>query len=271
MTFLHRTTIAAVTAAVLLTWAPAVHAEQDVVAWVAAVAGDAELLRPPSATWGGIAPADELIVGDQVRTLAGGHLKLLMRDDSIVTLGESSHLVLAEQLAGDAPVSSFSLLVGQARALANERYGAAGARFEVTTPTAIAGVRGTEFYASYEQRQEETLVVGIAATTNVRSRIDSSGARAVMLGPGQGTRVRRGAFPSRPTRVPASQMNGLISSTTVSHALQSGAEAGGGGGGTAAQSPGAKSAASPSNKVVDQPADVFGRGGRGVPPPPPVP
>ena len=274
MTILKRRIITFLVAVVLLTWAPIVSAEGDDVGWVAALEGDAEVLRAAGGTWTPLAPADGLALGDQVRTLEGGRMKILLRDDSILTLGERSALVLDEQMVGDAPVSSFSLLVGKVRALASERYGAAGTRFEMTTPTAVAGVRGTEFFASYDQNEDETLVVGIVHTTMVRSRIDPSGARALLLGPGEATRVRRGAFPTRAMRLPESQLQGLLNATTAKRDLSGGLKKGKQKGLVAEprrpHRPGGR-AASPAGRVVDQPG-IVKPGRRGpAPPPPPVP
>ena len=75
-----------------------------------------------------------------------------------------------------------------------ERYGASGAHFEVETPTAIAGVRGTGFIANYDASKDETVVVGLFDTTTVRSRADTRALHAVALGPGLATAVKRGSY-----------------------------------------------------------------------------
>ena len=134
---------------------------------------------------------------------------------SVLTLGESSQLRLDEQVAGPAPQSTFQLLFGRIRAIATERYGTAGARFELKTPTAIAGVRGTEFVAQHDAAEDETLVVGIVDTTMVRAAVDAQGDRVVRLGPGQSTRIRRGNYPTPARAMPASQIRSLVDATAT--------------------------------------------------------
>jgi hypothetical protein len=245
---------------------------QDYVAWVAALEGEGQVLRAAGGDWTALAPSDGLAQGDQVRTLAGGRMKILLGDDSVLSLGESSQLKLDEAITGEAPVSTFQLLFGRIRAIATERYGAAGSRFEVKTPTAIAGVRGTEFFTQHDSDDEETLVVGIVDTTDVRAAIDATGARAIQLGPGQSTRIRRGSYPSPPVVIPTDQLRGLIDATATL----------GGKGGAAGKKatvqaeprlptrPGDREG-SPAERVVGEPVNVIKRRGRPAPPPPPPP
>ncbi|HEX6131379.1 MAG TPA: FecR family protein [Actinomycetota bacterium] len=249
---------------------------QEYVGWVSTLEGTGEVLRAGGAAWAPLAPADGLAVGDEVRTQAGSRMKILLRDDSVLTLGESSQLRLDEQVAGPAPQSTFQLLFGRIRAIATERYGAAGARFEVKTPTAIAGVRGTEFVAQHDTAEDETLVVGIVDTTIVRAAIDATGDRVIRLGPGQSTRVRRGSYPSPARAMPASQIRSLVDATATK---KGGLGAGKGKKGEepAAQAeprlpsrPGDRDG-SPVERVVDDPF-VRGKGPtRPAPPPPPPP
>lgn len=252
-----------------LALAPRAQAE-DYVGWVSALDGTGEVLRP-GGEWTALAPADGLSQGDQVRTLAASRMKILLRDDSVLTLGESSQLRLDEQVSGKAPQSTFWLLFGTIRAIATERYGAAGAHFEVKTPTAIAGVRGTEFVAQHDKKDDETLVVGIVDTTVVRAAIDAAGKRAVRLGPGEATRVRRGSYPTPAVTMPSGQVRGLINATATKSAGVAGKQGKATTEGEPRLPPGrAEGAGSPAERVVDTP---FGtkKKGRPAPPPPPPP
>lgn len=271
----NRRSQAGIVLALLIFAAPAVLASrawaEDAVGWVSALEGTAEVLRASGGDWAPLAPADALAQGDQVRTQADSRMKILLRDDSVLTLGESSQLRLDEQVAGAAPQSTFSLFVGRIRAIATERYGAAGARFEVKTPTAVAGVRGTEFVAQHDTTEEETLVAGIVDTTMVRAAIDTSGARAVRVGPGEVTRIRRGSYPSAAAKIPADQLRGLLDATAVKNATAGGTKSGR----SESQAeprlptrPGDR-AGSPVERVVDNP--LAGEKGPKHPAPPPPP
>ena len=187
----------------------------EAVGWVTEIEGRVEARHADGDSWGNLQPAAELAVGDHVRTAADSKAKLLLRDDSVLLLAPDSELTLDEQTAGPVPSTRLKLLEGKVRALVTERYGAPGSTFELQSVNAITGVRGTSFVASYDPATEETVVVGLIHTTTVRARSDASAGREVRLGPGQETRVRRGNYPTRPTRVSDATMRGLIGVTTV--------------------------------------------------------
>jgi ferric-dicitrate binding protein FerR (iron transport regulator) len=265
------TTTRAVLVASLLLCAVAAHADEPV-GRVAALEGGAEAQHTGAPAWAPLAAGDGILLGDRLRTLADGRLKVLLRDESVLTLGASSELTVDEQAIGaEAPASRFGLAVGTLRAVVTERYGKPGARFEVETPTAIAGVRGTSFIATYDAAAEQTVVVGLIDTTYVRSRVDSETTREVRLGPGETTTVRRGSYPLRPSPMPEDILQGLGAATTVS--------AGGGAAPLATPAPSAnirpratrphEDAAAP-QQVIDQP--LVSPSNKGIaPPPPPAP
>ena len=239
---------------------------------VAEMEGQAEVLRASAAGWTPLKPGDAVNLGDQVRTAAGSKLKLLFRDDSVVTLAPGSTLKIDQQVVGTAPVSSFSLLVGTIRALVTDRYGAAGAKFEVETPTAVAGVRGTGFITSYDESKEETTVLGLFDTTGVRSKIDPSAVREVRVGPGQMTKVGRGSYPVRPSATPEGTLRSFTGSTEVRGGKPGGPGKGAKGGDPRLPKAAGQGALSPEgdvNQVVDQPG--LEKKGGVKPPPPPVP
>jgi len=258
----------------LLALFAALAARAEEVGAVAEIEGQAEVMRPGSTEWAALKPGDGVQLGDQVRTPAGSKLKLLFRDDSVLTLAPNSLLRVDEQVVGTtAPVSSFSLFLGAIRAVVTDRYGEAGAKFEVETPTAVAGVRGTGFITAYDPSREETTVLGLFHTTGVRSKIDPGGAREVRVGPGQMTTVGRGSYPVRPVATPENTLRSFTGSTEVRGAKPRAPGKGAGQPGDpripkrAGQ--GAVSPEGQVDQVVDQPQ--LQKGGKVRPPPPPVP
>lgn len=234
------------------------------VGWVAALEGTAELQR--GGVWSGLTQGGALQLGDHVRTAVASRVKLLFRDDSVLTLAERSELMVDEQVAGAAPTSSFSLLLGQVRAIVTDRYSASGAKFEVKSPTAIAGVRGTSFIAAYDRTADETQVIGLEDVTAVRGLNAPVGAE-VRVGPGEATTVRRGAMPTPPVKMPGATIQSLRNATST--------KGGQGDGGQTAADPRlprrpSERAGSPEGRVIDQPIELL-RKGPVTPPPPPVP
>jgi hypothetical protein len=243
---------------------------------VTALDGRAEVQHAGAATATALAAGDPVSVGDQLRTAAGARLKLLFRDESVLTLASSSTLVVTEAVAGvAAPVSRFGLLVGTVRAVVGERYGEPGARFDTDTPTAVAGVHGTGFVARYDAKADESVFVGLFHVTCVRATIDTKRAHEVCLQPGQMTRVPRNALPTPAAPAPATLMEELDAATTVvSAATESASEPGASGPPMGAATPGPAprdGLATPPQGPVDQPIPLIESERKPPPPPPPLP
>jgi FecR-like protein len=239
---------------------------QERVGAVTEVEGQAEVLHAGASVWGPLAPGDPILLGDELRTRPDAKLRVVLREDSVLTLAPGSQLAVTEQLVAPAAVSRFQLLLGTIKAIVTERYSEPNARFEVATPTAIAGVRGTSFLAAYDPAQEETLVVGLTRVTRVRALVDPRGTAEVDLGPGVATRVRRGSRPLAPTPLAEDQLRSLQGATEL------GRHAGGKANRLDArrpQRPGER-AMSTEEQAVDQPL-FTPRTPKPPPPPPPIP
>jgi hypothetical protein len=63
-----------------------------------------------------------------------------------------------------ADTSRLGALVGSVRAVVTDRYGSRGSSFEVKTPTAVAGVRGTGFVVLVDADGKRTRVIGLYHT-----------------------------------------------------------------------------------------------------------
>jgi ferric-dicitrate binding protein FerR (iron transport regulator) len=239
---------------------------QERVGTVTGLEGQADVLHPGASAWAPLRAGDPVALGDQLRTRTDSKLRVTLREDSVLTLAPASQLAITEQVVAPATVSRFQLLLGTIKAAVTERYSEPNARFEVETPTAIAGVRGTSFLASYDPSQEETLVVGLIDVTHVRALVDTRGTAVVDLGPGLATRVRRGSRPLAPAPLPEDQLRSLQSATEL------GGRAGYGANRIDArrpQRPGER-AMSTEEQAVDQPLLTPGSP-KPPPPPPPVP
>ncbi|MGD9762205.1 MAG: FecR domain-containing protein [Candidatus Binatia bacterium] len=173
---------------------------QDAVGTVAAVNGTAEIVHGGAAAAAAVGAPVQL--GDELRTGAG-KMKVVFRDDSVVDLNEQTSLVVDQQVF-DPGTSRFQslmkLLSGKARALVSDHYGTPGSSYEVETPTAVAGVRGTTFLISYDPDTDATQVIGIDGRIEVRSLAARLG-DTVYVGAREGTTVLRGQPPTPPQPV----------------------------------------------------------------------
>jgi hypothetical protein len=136
-------------------WAPAAGAETDQgdVATVVERVLPAEVRRSGQAAWGEIPDGAPVYLGDSLRTGAGGRLKLIFTDKSILILAENSLLDVTEHVYDPAQRkrrSLFKLYEGKVRAIVGELFGAQS-RFEIQTPVAIAGVKGSDLEIHHEK------------------------------------------------------------------------------------------------------------------------
>jgi hypothetical protein len=152
----------------LMTFACVAHAQ--VVGKVEKIEGAPEVLRSGTSQWVPIGPTEPVSVGDQLRTREGSKIAIRLNDDSVLTLAEKTVMAIDEQTLKPSGqnTSVFSLLLGKLRAVVADQYKKPGSRFEVHTPTAVAGVRGTEFVA--ETTGDESKFFGLKSETTVQAR-----------------------------------------------------------------------------------------------------
>jgi len=176
----------------------ATAAAADDVGTVASTRGAADIGRDGAWTPAAVGMAVQL--GDQLRTGADGQLRVVFRDDSVIDLSPSSSLVVDEQVF-QPDASRFSsvvrLLQGKARALVSGYYKTPGAAYEVETPTAVAGVRGTTFLVVYNPDLDTTEVIGIHGQVEVRNLEERIGG-TVYVTAQEATSVGRNAAPTKP-------------------------------------------------------------------------
>jgi hypothetical protein len=89
-----------------------------------------------------------VFVRDRLQTMAKSHLTVALRGGSQLILAESSTMVIDDVAANAHADSAISLMLGHLRAVVYPTMGATP-NFEVHTPNAVVGVRGTEFETAY--------------------------------------------------------------------------------------------------------------------------
>jgi hypothetical protein len=142
-------------------------------------------------------------MGDELRTGRPGRARLVFQDDSVLALSDDSHLVIDEQLFDPSQGlfrSAIRVLGGKVRALVSDYYREPRAAYQIETPTAVSGVRGTEFVVVYEPRTAVTEIVGVSGRVEVHSVLDRAG-REVFITAHEVTAVARGQYPTAPRRL----------------------------------------------------------------------
>ena len=99
-------------------------------------------------------------VGDTVISGRDSRAKIAMQDRNIITVLSNSKLVIEEYKSTEKEKNvKLSLLEGKVRNDVKEKYDNDKNKFQIRTPTAVAGVRGTKFITSYAVETKTTEVI----------------------------------------------------------------------------------------------------------------
>lgn len=208
---MRRTTTMMALVALSWIWLAGVAWAAKPVGFVAAVRGEAEVVRGEVSLPARIGLA--LQQGDRLVTGERGRLKLLLSDDSVVALGSHSQVELGRHLfdpAAKARTTRLQLLGGSLRALVQKVVGDTAADFEVRSGTAVAGVRGTEF-ALLADPAGPRLVTFSGAVAWA-----AAGAEPVRVEAGQHSRMGAGR-PQQPEALAAAELEAVRRATDARH------------------------------------------------------
>lgn len=167
----------------------------------------------------GVEPAElngVVYVGDQISTMRESRVTVLFKDESVLTLSPDTSLVIDEMVYKPETSfrsSMFNLLTGTIKGVVGGWFSDDEelARYEVKTPTAVAGIRGTTFVASVSTGGGATssTFAGLSGgTIVVWAVVDPSG--KVYLQPGFFTNVGEGQLPSQPLVISDDMLQDLL-------------------------------------------------------------
>jgi hypothetical protein len=117
-------------------------------AWVAQINGAPTLSRAGKAE--PLQRGMSMQAGDTIETNEGAKVKLLLADDSVLAIGPRSRVSIDAFTLGDGGRKArLRVLAGRFK-LAISKYFGGPTDYEVVTPTAVAGVRGTVLWGDTE-------------------------------------------------------------------------------------------------------------------------
>lgn len=116
--------------------------------WVAGINGAPTIVRGTQSQ--PLQRGDAVAIGDRIRTDGNAKVKLLLADDSVLAIGPQSDVVIDVLLIGGADrTARLRVLAGRFK-LAIATWLGGRSDYEVATPTAVAGVRGTVLWGDTE-------------------------------------------------------------------------------------------------------------------------
>ncbi len=122
-------------------------ASAEPVGFVALAEGDVQIRANAGTSFAAAVPDSDVSIGDTIRTGRHGFAKIVLVDDTILTVDEETELSIDEYVVGPAATqepSKVSLVSGHVRTKVGEAFGGT-TRLEMHTPTAVIGVKGTEW------------------------------------------------------------------------------------------------------------------------------
>lgn len=135
--------------AAMLVAAPGARAA-DQAGKAALVQGRVEALR--DGKWRAMWSEDPIFVGDRIRTFADGRVQLRFVDDSQVRLAANSQLEITQYMFKSTErLGVLRLWTGKLRAVVTKKLASSKSDYRFVTPTAVAGVRGTDLGLAYEE------------------------------------------------------------------------------------------------------------------------
>jgi len=146
---------------------------------------------------------------DVLNTQANGRARVSLDDGSVLNVGSDSSVKIVKHDAG-AQQTDLKVTVGKIRSQA-QKISQPNGKFEVHTPSGVAGVVGTDFYVGYENNIMTVIVFdGVVKVCNLAGV-------CVAVKAGQLTTVRNGDSngPAAPSQANLSTLSEAVSSTTL--------------------------------------------------------
>ena len=185
---------------------------KDDVGSVVAVRGKAVIDREHKAIEAKI--SDSIFINDTISTLEASRVKMLFIDDSVLTLGEKSKMVVKELIYSKVKMggSVFNLVDGKMRAIVGKT------NFEIHTPTAVAAARGTAglFETGIKDGKRYTTIICLEGEFQVSIEgVEGS----ITLTPGMMITIFEGDIKLVPVTAPAGETDRILKGTDIGYEL----------------------------------------------------
>jgi hypothetical protein len=150
---------------------------------------------------------------EKIITAADSRAKVVMVDNNEINVSPSSEVVIQRyEFNPDENKKDvlLNVIYGKVRSKVNQKYDGANNKFRVQTPSAVAGVRGTDFFTSYNQNTKTSSVVTFEGEVMYGMPGKDGGIKnPVSVRAGQMASNAPGKSPDAPKPVPKSELANL--------------------------------------------------------------
>ena len=163
--------------------------------------------------------------GSIITTIKESRAKIVMADRNVFNLAPNTQLIIQKYENSDQQKNAtLTLDEGQVRINVEQKYDDQNQKFQIKTPTVVAGVRGTQFLASYKASAKESQIVTFAGSVSMTS-LNGQGlpVATVVVNKGQTSSAQSGLAPEAPRAVPKEQLKELDKSSRISNTSTTGA------------------------------------------------
>lgn len=160
----------------------------------------------------------KVFAGDTITSGPDSRAKIVMSDKNVLNISPESKITI-EKYENDGDKKNVDIKVdfGKVRASVEQKYDGEKSKFNIKTPTAVAGVRGTDFITGFNPSTRQTRIVtfsGVVAAGQPGPRGEIL--NPVFVRPGMETSVGSGAPPTPPRPAPAEELKQLNMDTNAS-------------------------------------------------------
>lgn len=195
------------------------HAAADMYGMFMVVKGDIKVINLKNETVAAKV-GSKILPGETVSSGADARAKIVMSDRNVINVSPESKLKI-EKYENDAKTGQknveMNLIEGKVRNNVEQKYDGDKQKFIIKTPTAVAGVRGTQFLTSFNPQTRVTQVVTLMGAVHLASVTNGVTGGSVMVKKGQMTTVNAGQSPSAPTNVPKDDLKKMDKDSSASN------------------------------------------------------
>lgn len=157
--------------------------------------------------------------GDVITTGTDSRAKIVMNDRNVIHVSPDSKMKIEKytvDVGSGARNVEIKLEDGKVRNNVEQKYDNNASKFLIKTPTAVAGVRGTQFITSYNKLTQITEVVTLKGEVMLTSMGNKAGItpNTVYIKKGQSSSVTNTAPPAPPRIVPVNDLKNMDRDTS---------------------------------------------------------
>jgi len=163
----------------------------------------------------------KVAVNDVVTTGVDARAKIVMSDRNVINVSPETRLQITKY-ANDAKAGTKDVEIkldqGKVRNNVEQSYDGEKSKFILKTPTAVAGVRGTQFVTSFDSKTQKTQIVTMKGQVTFSSVMNGKVVGApVVVNKGESTTSSAGAPPEAPKAVPKNELKEIDKDSTAAN------------------------------------------------------